>query len=26
VEVTGSHIGLACNRQSYRVIAETRAA
>jgi triacylglycerol lipase len=26
VEVTGSHIGLACNRQSYRVIAETLAA
>jgi triacylglycerol lipase len=26
VEVTGSHIGLACNRQSYRAIAETLAA
>ena len=26
VEVTGSHVGLACNRKVYRVLADTLAA
>jgi hypothetical protein len=26
VEVTGSHVGLACNRKAYRVIARALAA